>query len=355
VAVLVVASVAVEAMLGGSVVAVAPGSSQPVQMSELRPVILEASAAPVESPSPVPAAAEGEGTLVPSVAAAPGPTATPAPAAVVRFRPLAGQFGVVPPGQVSVRFAAAMNRSSTQSAFAVTVNGTPVGGRVSWAEGNTVLVFTPLAPIPYGAKVRLSVGSQARTASGAPLPAARTATFTVMAKPTPPPTPTPTRAPAVARPRPTPAPRPVAKAPAPTPRPVAQPAPASSGWRWPLIGPITQYFGQSLTIYGPHKGIDIDGQTGDPVVAARSGTVIAAGHVASDACGGLQVRIDNGDGLVEWYHHFSKVLVSVGQRVSAGTLIGRVGATGCAFGSHLHFAVLLHGVFVDPLRYLPKR
>jgi murein DD-endopeptidase MepM/ murein hydrolase activator NlpD len=120
-----------------------------------------------------------------------------------------------------------------------------------------------------------------------------------------------------------------------------------------LIGPITQLFGQSLTQYGFHQGIDIDGDTGDPVRAARSGRVIVAGY--ADSCGGLQVRIDHGNGYTSWYRHLSRVTVAVGERVSGGTLIGRVGATGCAIGSHLHFGIRKGSTFVDPLKYLPRR
>ncbi len=343
----VVAVVAADAVLGGAPAGAARHGGQPTAAGVPPVLVIVPSASPGASALP-PAGSSDAGVLVLPLAAAgpdptasaPGPTAAPAPAAVVRFRPLAGKSSVPPPAQVSVRFVAAMDRSATQAAFSVTVNGSPRSGRVRWAEGDTVLVFTPSAPIPYGATVRLAVGGTAQSAGGTALGATRVATFTVMPRPTP----SPASVPAVAKP---------------TPGPTARPAPASttasSAWRWPLIGPITQYFGQSLTIYGYHYGIDISGQTGDPVVAARAGTVIAAGHVASDPCGGIQVRIDHGGGFVSWYHHFSAVLVQVGQQVAAGTVIGRVGATGCAFGSHLHFAILRNGTFVNPLDYLPRR
>jgi murein DD-endopeptidase MepM/ murein hydrolase activator NlpD len=142
------------------------------------------------------------------------------------------------------------------------------------------------------------------------------------------------------------------KPPSPTPSP-PEPHPTPSAWQWPLIGPITQYFGQTLTKYGVHQGIDIDGDTGDPVKAARAGRVVVAGY--ADACGGLQVRIDHGDGFTSWYRHLSRVLVRVGDRASGGTVIGRVGATGCATGSHLHFGIQKGSTFVDPMKYLPHR
>jgi murein DD-endopeptidase MepM/ murein hydrolase activator NlpD len=124
-------------------------------------------------------------------------------------------------------------------------------------------------------------------------------------------------------------------------------------WVWPLLGPITQRFGESLTQYGYHQGIDIDGDTGDSVRAARGGTVTVAG--TWDSCGGIQVHIDHGGGVESWYRHLSRVDVSVGSRVGAGAIIGAVGSTGCSTGSHLHFAIRDRGEFVDPLRYLPAR
>jgi murein DD-endopeptidase MepM/ murein hydrolase activator NlpD len=74
-----------------------------------------------------------------------------------------------------------------------------------------------------------------------------------------------------------------------------------------------------------------------------------------DECGGLQVQIDHGEGVESWYRHLSRIDVAVGASVSGGTVIGRVGETGCAFGSHLHFAIRVNRTFVDPLRYLPPR
>jgi len=178
--------------------------------------------------------------------------------------------------------------------------------------------------MPFGARVTLSVASDARSAAGVSLPEEATAGFTVAPKPPPA-----------------------------SPRPAPTSASATSGWRWPLIGPITQYFGQTLTKYGVHQGIDIDGQTGDPVRAARSGRVIVAGHY--DDCGGLEVHIDHGGGRVSWYRHLSRIDVRVGESVAAGTIIALVGETGCALGSHLHFAIRRGTTFVDPLPYLPKR
>jgi murein DD-endopeptidase MepM/ murein hydrolase activator NlpD len=220
-----------------------------------------------------------------------------------------------------------MDHASTERAFHITVDRKPVTGTVQWAEGDTVLVLDPDSPLPYRSRVTLSVDRGARSADGATLNAARSVTFTVQSRPAP--------------------------ASRPTPKPTPRPTAATTGWRWPLIGPITQRFGESLTQYGFHQGIDIDGQTGDRVRAARGGRVVLAG--TADACGGLQVHIDHGDGFESWYRHLSRIDVKRGAVVAAGTVIGRVGNTGCSLGSHLHFGIRRGTTFVDPLRYLPPR
>jgi murein DD-endopeptidase MepM/ murein hydrolase activator NlpD len=260
-------------------------------------------------------------TLDPSPSPTPIPTATPVPvpAAVIRFRPRDGWTNVSRFADVSVRFSLPMSRDVTQAAFHATIGDTPVTGRLRWAERDTVLVLSPSEAFPYGATVELAVGAGAMSAAGGALE-------------------TPARVSFVVEPKPRPAPKP-------TPRP--------SAWQWPLTGRLTQLFGQTLTQYGVHQGIDIDGDIGDPVRAARPGRVIVAGY--ADECGGLQVRLDHGDGVTSWYRHLSRVNVAVGARVGVGQLIGRVGATGCVTGSHLHFGIRIGSTFVDPLRYLPPR
>jgi murein DD-endopeptidase MepM/ murein hydrolase activator NlpD len=284
-------------------------------------------------PTPTPQRRLASTVSVTPVPAAPA-TATPRPEApsVVRFRPRHGWTGVSRFAALSVRFTSPMDHASTERAFTAHVGKRLVGGRVRWAEGDTVLVLTPAAPLPHGARIVLSVDDRALAKDGSPLAAARSATFRVRSRPA-----------AVERP------------PAASPRAPERSVPVtgSGGWRWPLLGRITQRFGQSLTRYGFHQGIDIDGVTGDPVRAARRGRVILAGR--ADACGGIQVRIDHGGGIVSWYRHLSRTAVRSGVTVEAGRTIGRVGDTGCSLGSHLHFAIARSGTFVDPLRYLPSR
>lgn len=117
---------------------------------------------------------------------------------------------------------------------------------------------------------------------------------------------------------------------------------------WPLDGPITSYFGPRDG--GFHPGIDIDGETGDPVLAAASGRVAYAGTINGY---GNAVIINHGHGLATLYGHLSRIDVHDGQRVTIGAVVGAVGCTGNCTGSHLHFEVRLNGVPVDPLPYLP--
>jgi murein DD-endopeptidase MepM/ murein hydrolase activator NlpD len=176
----------------------------------------------------------------------------PEPPAIVRFRPRDGSAGVSRFAAISIRFSRPMDHASTEEAFHVVVGDKPVTGTFRWAEGDTVLVLTPTSTLPHDARIALSVDVGARAVDGVALAEARSITFTVQQRPAP-----------TVRPVPT-----------------VRPALSSSGWRWPLLGPITQRFGESLTQYGFHYGIDIDGDTGDPVRAARRGRVVVAGALA---------------------------------------------------------------------------
>jgi uncharacterized protein YkwD len=104
---------------------------------------------------------------------------------VVRFRPRAGEAAVSRMAAISVRFTEPMNRARTAAAFRVTVAGKAIKGKVSWAESGKVLVFTPTAALPYGAKVQASVDDTAISKAGAPVEAAKAGTFSVEAKPAP--------------------------------------------------------------------------------------------------------------------------------------------------------------------------
>ena len=124
-------------------------------------------------------------------------------------------------------------------------------------------------------------------------------------------------------------------------------SPSSSGFIWPVNGPVTSPFG--VRWGRMHTGIDIGVRYGTPIHAAASGNVIYAGWM--DGYGNL-VFIDHGSGLSTGYAHQSSIAVSNGQTVTQGQVIGYVGCTGHCFGPHLHFEVRVNGAPVDPLGHL---
>jgi len=141
---------------------------------------------------------------------------------------------------------------------------------------------------------------------------------------------------------------------------VLGPAPAhgADGWVWPLRGEVITPYRNGGDPYaaGQHRGIDIAGAVGAPVVAARAGTVRFAGTVGDS---GLTVAVRTSDARYDTsYLHLSSVAVKTGQHVAAGRRLGAVGTTGrrSATRPHLHFGVRdagsRHG-YHDPLDFLP--
>lgn len=118
---------------------------------------------------------------------------------------------------------------------------------------------------------------------------------------------------------------------------------------WPLRGAITTRFNLEEEKARHHEGIDIDGESGEPIRAAAAGWVARAGR---DGRYGNAVLLDHGDGLTTFYAHASKLLVHEGDRVERGETIAEVGRSGNARGTHLHFETRRGGKPFDPLRLL---
>lgn len=103
----------------------------------------------------------------------------------------------------------------------------------------------------------------------------------------------------------------------------------------------------------PHTGTDYRAYTGTAIYAASSGVVVRS--TDNGGVAGKYIRIDHGGGIWSGYSHLSQRLVSVGERVSAGEVIGRSGSTGSATAAHLHFEISVNGRKVDPVDFLEDR
>ena len=98
-----------------------------------------------------------------------------------------------------------------------------------------------------------------------------------------------------------------------------------------------------------HNGIDFAAPGGSPILAAQSGTVIAAAYSSTM---GNYIMINHGGGVITIYMHASALYVSAGQTVTKGQKIAAVGRTGRSTGNHLHFSVRVNGSYVSPWSYL---
>lgn len=98
-----------------------------------------------------------------------------------------------------------------------------------------------------------------------------------------------------------------------------------------------------------HQGVDLSAPAGTPIYATRAGIVTTATY---GSAAGYYVTINHGDGFSSIYMHMTNYVVSAGQAVSAGQLIGYVGKTGVATGNHLHFGIAYNGAYVNPCAYV---
>ena len=105
-------------------------------------------------------------------------------------------------------------------------------------------------------------------------------------------------------------------------------------------------------IYGDwrfHYGVDLSAPQGTPIYATRGGRVTYATY---DSSSGYYVSINHLDGFVSKYLHMTHYIVSPGQYVAAGQIIGYCGSTGASTGPHLHFSIYYNGSAVNPAKYI---
>ncbi len=98
-----------------------------------------------------------------------------------------------------------------------------------------------------------------------------------------------------------------------------------------------------------HKGVDLVAPKGTPIYASRSGYVTIATYHST---AGNYVTLNHQDGFTSVYMHMTHDVVSVGEYVKAGELIGYVGSTGRSTGYHLHFGIAYNGEYVNPMKYI---
>lgn len=126
-------------------------------------------------------------------------------------------------------------------------------------------------------------------------------------------------------------------------------------WPVPNYSNISSNYGSRFGGSDFHTGTDISGSAihGKPVVAANDGTVKVANWSYTPGYSyGIYIVIDHGGKISTLYGHLSNILVSVGQEVSRGDVIGEVGNTGWSTGPHLHFEVRVDGGHTNPLPYV---
>ena len=121
-------------------------------------------------------------------------------------------------------------------------------------------------------------------------------------------------------------------------------------WPVPSSSTITCYYGMRkhpiTGVYKLHTGIDIGAPTGSNIVATADGTVIQRG---SSTAWGNYIAVDHGGGVVTFYAHASSLVASMGQKVTKGQVIAKVGSTGYSTGPHLHFEIRINGSTINPL------
>ncbi len=132
-----------------------------------------------------------------------------------------------------------------------------------------------------------------------------------------------------------------------------------SKFMWPTDGSVGSGYGMRfhpiLHYWRMHDGDDIGGACGQPIWAAQSGVVVKA-EMGYNGGSGNNVRIDHGDingvDVQTGYLHMSRYVVSVGQHVNQGDVVGYVGDTGLSTACHLHFSAYKNGSGTDPMEFI---
>lgn len=121
----------------------------------------------------------------------------------------------------------------------------------------------------------------------------------------------------------------------------------------PGVGVITDEYGPRINPVtgerGFHTGVDLGDAYGAPVKAAKSGTVDYSGWISGY---GNTIIINHGNGVQTLYAHNSELLVDVGQTISRGQTIAKVGSTGMSTGPHIHWEIRINGQHVSPMGYV---
>ncbi len=127
------------------------------------------------------------------------------------------------------------------------------------------------------------------------------------------------------------------------------------GFKLPVEGPTSGVYGSRRTYNGQerswHKGHDLAAKTGTPVYAPADGIV----RLARDTfMSGNLIMLDHGGAVTTVYAHLDSMDVKVGDKVTAGQLIGKVGTTGRSSGPHLHWGAYWQNVAIDPILWVTQ-
>lgn len=121
----------------------------------------------------------------------------------------------------------------------------------------------------------------------------------------------------------------------------------------PVAGPLSSPFGLRRFFNGeernPHSGLDFVARQGTPIKAPAAGKVILLGDYFFN---GKTVFLDHGQGLISMFCHLSAIDVRLGDEITRGGVLGKVGATGRATGPHLHWNISLNDARVDPAIFI---